>query len=189
MTVSGMSDKAARQSNALVRAAAALDRAVESLCGILVTVSGIGLTVILAAVVVLRYGFASGISASVELTELAFAVFVMAGIALAARHGAHVTTRLTITYLKGRARLALALLIHAATVAVFLLLAWYTYQNALIAHDQHTPVLDIPYSVGYGILAVGLLLISLSSVTAIVNLTLGGAEVPIEASSLEGHAS
>ena len=60
-------------------------------------------------------------------------------------------------------------------MAVYLLLAWYTYQNALIAHDQHTPVLDIPYSVGYGILAVGLLLVGLSSVAAIVNLTLGGA--------------
>jgi TRAP-type C4-dicarboxylate transport system permease small subunit len=173
----------------LVKSAAALDRAIESLCGFLIALSGIGLTVVLAGVVVLRYGFASGISASVELTELAFAVFVMAGIALAARHGAHVTTRLTLTLLKGRARLALALLVHAATAAVYLLLAWYTYQNALIAHDQLTPVLDIPYSVGYGILAVGLLLVSLSSLTAIVSLTLGGAEVPVEATSLEGHST
>ena len=172
----------------LVKAAAALDRAVEAACGFLITVSGIGLTVMLAAVVVLRYGFESGISASVELTELAFAVFVMAGIALAARHGAHVTTRLTLTLLKGRARLTLALLIHVVTVAVYLLLAWYTYQNALIAHDQLTPVLGIPYSVGYGILAMGLLLVSLSSLAAIVKLTLGGAAVPVEASSLGGEA-
>lgn len=173
----------------LVKSAAALDRAVERLCGFLVAVSGIGLTVMLAVVVVLRYGFASGISASVELTELAFAVFVMAGIALAARHGAHVTTRLTLTLLEGRARLALALLIHVATVAVYLLLAWYTYQNALIAHDQLTPVLNIPYSFGYGILAAGLLLVGLSSLSAIVSLTLGGAEVPVEATTLEGHSA
>ena len=179
----------ARAGGFLVRAAAALESAVEWACSILIAVSGVGLVAILAAVVVLRYVFHSGISESVELTELAFAVFVMAGIALAARHGAHVTTRLTLTLLKGRARLALALVIHLATAAVYFLLAWYTYQNALIAHDQHTPVLGIPYSVGYGILAAGLVLVGLSSVTGIVKLTLGGEPVPVEATDLSGEAT
>ena len=173
----------------VVWAADALERGVEAVCDFLVAAGGIGLTVILATVVVLRYGFESGIAASVEITELSFAVFVMAGIALAARHGAHVTTRLSLTLLQGRARLALALFIHVATVAVYLLLAWYTWENALIAHDQHTPVLEIPYSVGYGTLAVGLVLISLSSLVAIVKLTIGGAEVPLEAASLDGGAT
>jgi TRAP-type C4-dicarboxylate transport system permease small subunit len=173
----------------LVKAAAALERAVETLCAILIAVSGVALVVILAAVVILRYVFESGISESVELTELAFAVFVMAGIALAARHGAHVTTRLSLTMLQGRARLVLALLIHLATVAVYLLLAWYTYQNALIAHDQHTPVLGIPYSVGYGMLAIGLLLVGLSSIAAIINLTAGGQPVPLEATDLSGEVA
>ena len=168
----------------LVSAADAIERAVEAVCNFLIAAGGIGLTVILATVVVLRYGFESGIAASVEITELSFAVFVMAGIALAARHGAHVTTRLSLTMLKGQARLALALFIHVATLAVYLLLAWYTGQNALIAHDQHTPVLEIPYSVGYGILAVGLILISLSSLVAIVKLTVGGDAVPLEAAVL-----
>jgi TRAP-type C4-dicarboxylate transport system permease small subunit len=172
----------------LVRAAEALERLVERVCGVLVAASGIALTAILATVVVLRYGFESGIAASVEITELAFALFVMAGIALAAKHGAHVTTRLALTILKGRARLVLALLIHATTVVVYLLLAWYTYQNAVIAHDQHTPVLGIPYSVGYGILATGLLLISLSSVVAIVKLTIGGEAVPLEVAESGGGA-
>ena len=177
----------------LVSAASALERAVEAICKTLIVASGIGLVAVLAAVVVLRYAFASGISSSVELTELAFAVFVMAGITLAARHGAHVTTKLTLTWLKGRARLSLALLIHLVTAAVYLLLAWYAYQNALIAHDQHTPVLGIPYSVGYGILAVGLAMVGISSLVGIINLTLGGAEVQIEAAevleTIEGVAN
>jgi TRAP-type C4-dicarboxylate transport system permease small subunit len=173
----------------LVRTANAIDRIVDSVCGAVLAVSGIALTLILGAVVVLRYVFHSGITASVEITELSFALFVMAGIALAARHGAHVTTRLTLAALKGRARLALALVIHAATIAVYLLLAWYTYENALIAHDQHTPVLGIPYSVGYGILAGGLVLIALSSLVAIVKLTVGGEEVPLESADLGGSAA
>ena len=173
----------------LVRGATALEGGVEWVCSFLVAAGGIALTAILAAVVVLRYAFESGIAASVEITELSFAVFVMAGIALAARHGAHVTTRLSLTMLKGRARLALALFIHAATITVYLLLAWYTLQNAIIAHDQHTPVLEIPYSVGYGILAVGLILISLSSLVAMIKLTLGGEAVPLEAAELDGGAA
>ncbi len=173
----------------LVRAANAVDRIVEWVCGVVLAASGIALTVILGAVVVLRYVFHSGIAASVEITELSFALFVVAGFALAARHGAHVTTRLSLAALKGRARLALALFIHLATIAVYLLLAWYTYQNAVIAHDQHTPVLGIPYSVGYGILAAGLMLIALSSLVGIVKLTLGGEEVPLEAADLGGSAA
>ena len=173
----------------LVRVANGIDRALDAICGVVLAASGIALTVILGAVVVLRYVFHSGIAASVELTELSFALFVIAGIVLAARHGAHVTTRLTLSLLKGKARLALALAIHAATIAVYGLLAWYTYQNALIAHDQQTPVLGIPYSVGYGILAAGLLLIALSSLVGIVKLTLGGEAVPLEAADLGGSAA
>ena len=45
--------------------------------------------------------------------------------------------------------------------------------NAIIAHDQHTPVLKIPYSVGYGCLALGLALVAMCSVLAIVRHTLG----------------
>lgn len=175
--------------SSLVRAANAIDRALDAVCGVVLAASGIALTVILGAVVVLRYVFHSGVAASVELTELSFALFVVAGIALAARHGAHVTTRLTLAALKGRARLALALSIHVATIAVYTVLAWYTYQNAVIAHDQHTPVLGIPYSVGYGILAAGLLLIALSSLVGIVKLTARGEEVPLEAADLGGSAA
>lgn len=173
----------------LVAMATALERAVEAACKILIVASGIGLVGILATVVVLRYGFESGISSSVELTELAFSIFVMAGITLAARHGAHVTTKLTLTLLKGRARLSLALLIHAVTVAVYLLLAWYAYQNALIAHDQLTPLLGIPYSVGYGSLAIGLGMVGVSSLVAIINLTLGGAEVQVESVEIGREAA
>jgi TRAP-type C4-dicarboxylate transport system permease small subunit len=173
----------------VVKAAEVIERGIEAVCSFLIAAGGIALTLILATVVVLRYGFQSGIPASVEITELSFAVFVMAGIALAARHGAHVTTRLALNLLQGYARLALALVIHAATLAVYLFLAWYTWQNALIAHDQRTPVLDIPYSVGYGILAVGLVLISLSSLVAMVKLTWGGDEVPLEAAELDGGAT
>jgi TRAP-type C4-dicarboxylate transport system permease small subunit len=115
-----------------------------------------------------------------DLTELMFAIFVMAGIAQAARRGAHVATQLLLHTLRGAWRVALAVLIHAVTATVYLLLAWYAFQNAIIAHDQTTPVLEIPWSVGYGCLSVGLLLVATCSLTAIVRHTLGGEMVKVD---------
>ena len=50
-------------------------------------------------------------------------------------------------------------------------------------------MLGIPYSVGYGILAAGLLLIALSSLIGIVKLTFGGEAVPLEAADLGGSTA
>src|SRR6185503_15742481 len=100
------------------------------------------------------------------LTELWFAIFVMAGIAEAARRGAHVATQLLLHTLRGTWRLALAVIIHAVTTVVYFTLAWYALQNAIIAHDQTSPVLGIPWSVGYGCLALGLALVATCSLTS-----------------------
>ncbi len=169
--------------------AARLERAIEILCKALIVVSGLGLVAMLTATVVLRYLFESGLNSSVELTELLFSIFVMAGIVLAARHGAHVATQLTLAALQGRARRTLGLAIALLTAATYLLLAWYALLNARIAHDQHTPVLGIPFSVGYGCLALGLLLVALCGVTTACRIAAG--QDPLQRAQLDGaeHAS
>ena len=135
--------------NALVSAASA--DAIERGCKVLLLVTGLALLALLTLGVVLRYFFESGFSFAPDLSELLFAIFVMAGIAQAARLGVHVATQLLLNGL--RYRIALAVLIHAVTATVYLLLAWYAFQNAIIAHDQLSPVLRIPWSVGYGCLS------------------------------------
>ncbi len=75
---------------------------------------------------------------------------------------------------------ALAVFIHAVTAAIYPLLAWYALQNAIIAHDQTTPVLRIPWSVGYGCLSLGLAMVAMCSLAAIVRHTLGGEEVRVD---------
>lgn len=163
-----------------VRAAAAalaVERAIERSCNVLLLVSGLLLLVLLTVVVVMRYFFESGMSSAPDLSELLFCIFVMAGITQAARRGAHVATQLLLHTLQGRARLALILFIHSATACVFLLLAWYAVRNAVLAHDQTTPVLQIPWSVGYGCLATGLAMIAVCSITAIIRHTWGGEAV------------
>ncbi|MEO7851611.1 MAG: TRAP transporter small permease subunit [Rubrivivax sp.] len=147
------------------------------------------LLLLLTTVVVMRYGFASGLSFGPDLSELLFAIFVMAGIAQAARQGAHVATQVLINALEGAARRVVVVCIHAATAGAYLLLAWFAVQNAIIAHDQTTPVLHIPWSVGYGCLAAGLALVAVCSLTAIVRYTLGGEPIHVSLTPSEEAAA
>lgn len=163
----------------LVAFARGTERAIERFCNFLLLVSGLGLLTLLTIVVVLRYAFEGGFGFAPDLSELLFCIFVMAGIVQAARMGAHVATQLLLHTLQGKARLALTLLIHALTAVVFLLLSYYAVRNAIVAHDQTTPVLQIPWSVGYGCLAGGLALVAVCSLAAIVRHTLGGEEVRV----------
>jgi TRAP-type C4-dicarboxylate transport system permease small subunit len=160
--------------------AKALDRAIDAGCKLLLLAMGLGLLTLLTVVVLMRYALASGLTTAPEMTELMFAIFIMAGIVQAARMGVHVATQLLLLALEGKWRTRLAVLIHAVIAATYALLAWYATMNAIIAHDQHTPVLGIPYSVGYGCLSLGLALVTVCSVLAVVRLTLGREEVHVD---------
>jgi TRAP-type transport system small permease protein len=163
-----------------VSVAQAIEYLVERACNGLMLLSGLGLLALLTVVVGLRYFFESGLNFAPDLTELLFAIFVMAGIAQAARRGAHVASELLLSVLTGGWRLALSVFIHAVTATVYLLLAWYAMQNAIIANDQTTPVLQIPWSVGYGCLAAGLALVGLCSLTTLARQLLGDEEVKVD---------
>ena len=164
----------------VVGAAQAVERAIQLGCNVLLLVSGLTLLTLLTVVVVMRYLFETGMSFAPDLGELRFCIFVMAGIAQAARQGAHVATQLLLYTLRGRARLALTLFIHGVSAFAFALLAWYAFRNALVAHDQTTPVLQIPWSVGYGCLSVGLAMVAVCSVATIIRFGLGGATIKVD---------
>ncbi len=163
----------------VVSVAHAAERAIQLACNFLLLTSGLGLLCLLSIVVVLRYAFESSLSFSPDLSELLFCIFVVAGIVQAARRGAHVATLLLLHALQGGARLALALFIHGVTACAFLLLAWYAFKNAVVAHDQTTPVLQIPWSVGYGCISIGLALVAICSLAAMVRYAFGGEEVKV----------
>lgn len=158
----------------------AADRAVDAVCRMLMLATGLGLLTLLTVVVVMRYAMASGLSTAPEMTELMFAIFVMAGIVQAARMGVHVATQLLLHLLEGKWRTRLAVLINTVIAAAYGQLSWYAALNAIVAHDQRTPVLGIPWSVGYGCLSLGLALVALCSVLAIVRHTLGSERVRVD---------
>ena len=163
----------------VVSMARAVERAIQLGCHFLLLTSGMGLLFLLSIVVVMRYAFETGLDFAPDLSELLFCIFVVAGSVQAARQGAHVATQLLLYTLHGKARVALTLVIHGVTAFSFLLLAWYGVLNAIVAHDQTSPVLEIPRSVGYGCIAIGLALVAVCSLAAIVRHSLGGEEVTV----------
>jgi TRAP-type transport system small permease protein len=155
----------------LLSAVGIADTVIEKGCKVLLLVTGLALLTLLSVSAFLRYAFQSGFSFATDLSELLFAVFVMAGIVQAARLGVHVATQLLLHALSPSRRIVLAVLIHSVTAGVYFLLAWYAFENAIIAHDQTSPVLQIPWSVGYGCLSAGLTLVATCSVLAIIRHT------------------
>lgn len=163
----------------LVSASHLIDRAVGSFCRLILVSTGLFMLAVLAAIVTLRYTDIGTLDSGSELCSLAFPIFVMAGVVEAARTGAHVATQILLNALKRTGRVYLATAIHGITAIVYLYLSWYAYQNTLIAHDELSTVLQVPGSLGYGSLTIGLFLVSLCSLAAIVRHTLGHEDVHV----------
>lgn len=163
----------------LVSAAQLIDRLVSVLCRLIMIATGLFMLVVLTAIVVLRYTNAGSIDSGSELCALAFPIFVMAGIVEAARTGAHVATQILLNALNPAWRVALVTLLHGITATAYLYLSWYAFQNTVIAHDELSTILQVPNSLGYGSLAIGLFLVGLCSIGAIVRHVLGGEAVHV----------
>jgi len=168
---------------ALLTAARITDFVVEKSCKTTLVVTGLALLIVLTGTVGVRYFHGVSVRYDAELIALIFPVFVAAGIAEAARQGAHVATQLLLKALGDDWRVRLSLFIHAVTATAYLYLAWYGFQNALIAHDEKSTILRVPGSVGYGSLTVGLALIGICSLAAIVRLLIAGEKVTVDLSA------
>ena len=163
----------------LVSAAQLIDRGVGSLCRLVLITTGLFMLFVLTTIVLQRYTGIGTFDSGSELCSLTFPIFVMAGIVDAARKGAHVATQILLNALGSTGRIFLVVFLHGITAIAYFYLAWYAWQNALIAHDELSTILQVPGSLGYGSLTVGLFLVGLCSLGAIVRHTLGGENVHV----------
>ena len=162
---------------AALSAANGLDRIITRLCRFLVLVTGIVMTVILTGNVIARYLFASGgIDAAQELPERLFPWFIVAGIALAAQAGGHMSVDWLLNRLGPRGRRWLLLVANAIVIASYLVLFQQSLVLAEIAKVERSPVLNLPNSHGYWAVALGCLLLALATVCSSVRLALTGPE-------------
>ena len=138
-----------------------LGRVVASVCAAILYVTFGVIFVILCSDVFLRYFAGSSLRWASEVPELLFPWLVMAGVVLAAQHGAHIATTFLADALHGPARRAVAAVGHVAIIGAYGLLAVVAAQALPIVADERSPILGVPGSVTYSCLMLGFVLIAL----------------------------
>ncbi len=141
-----------------------LERAISVVCQVLLWVSTTVIFVILSVNTGLRYATGSSLQWANEVPELLFPWLVMAGVVLAAQHGAHITTSFLVEKLPTHVRTGLGMASWLTVAALYGTLAVATYRMLDIVHDEKSPILQVPGSVTYGCVLVGMVMLSLLAV-------------------------
>jgi TRAP-type transport system small permease protein len=84
----------------------------------------------------------------------------MAGVVLAAQHGAHITTSFLMDKLSGSARRIWGVLGWSVVSGLYATLALATWRMLEIVHDEKSPILQIPGSVTYACVMTGMALLA-----------------------------
>jgi TRAP-type transport system small permease protein len=138
----------------------AIERAVVGLCRAVLWLSTAVIFVILCANTVLRYATGSSVQWANEVPELLFPWLVMAGVVLAAVHGAHITTTFMVEVLPAKVRRVVASLSWLVVAGLYATLAVATYRMLDIVHDEKSPILQVPGSITYGCVMGGMVLLA-----------------------------
>jgi TRAP-type C4-dicarboxylate transport system permease small subunit len=137
-----------------------IERAVGGLCRAVLWISTAVIFVILVANTVLRYATGASLQWANEVPELLFPWLVMAGVVLAALHGAHITTTFLVEKLPFSVRRPLAVLTWLGVAALYGVLSVATFRMLEIVHDEKTPILQIPGSITYACVMAGMTLLA-----------------------------
>lgn len=138
-----------------------LERGIAVLCQVLVWISTVVIFVILVANTVLRYATGSSLQWANEVPELLFPWLVMAGVVLAALHGAHITTSFLMEKLSMVARRVVGVFGWLVVCGLYSTLTVATYRMLDIVHDEKSPILQIPGSATYACVMGGMAMLAL----------------------------
>lgn len=138
-----------------------LERAIVALCRAVLWLSTSVIFVILVANTVLRYATGSSLQWANEVPELLFPWLVMSGVVLAAAHGAHITTSFMMDKVGGAAKRLIGTLVWLTVVGLYATLSVATWRMLEIAHDEKSPILQVPGSLSYGCVMGGMALLAL----------------------------
>jgi TRAP-type transport system small permease protein len=141
-----------------------IERCITALCQGLLWIATSIIFIILAINTVLRYASGSSLQWANEVPELLFPWLVMAGVVLAAQHGAHITTTFLAERLALKHRRLMIFIGWAVVAALYATLALATFRMLGIAHDEKSPILQIPSSVTYVCVMGGMALLSILAV-------------------------
>jgi TRAP-type C4-dicarboxylate transport system permease small subunit len=149
-----------KETNMRVPEQGTVDRAIAGVCRVVLWLSTAVIFVILCANTVLRYATGTSLQWANEVPELLFPWLVMAGVVLAAQHGAHIATTFLMEALSPAARRIVATLSWAVVAGLYATLTVATFRMLEIVHDEKSPILQLPGSITYGCVMGGLALLA-----------------------------
>jgi TRAP-type transport system small permease protein len=138
----------------------ALERAIVLACSIVLWVTTVVIFVILAANTLLRYVSGSSLQWANEVPELLFPWLVMAGVVLASEKGAHIATVFLVDSVSSAARRIIAVISWVTVAVLYAVLVRATWRMLEIVHDERSPILQVPGSVTYVCVLIGMVLIA-----------------------------
>lgn len=137
-----------------------IEKLILGLCQFILWVSTAAIFGILVANTALRYTTGSSLQWASEVPELLFPWLVMSGIVLAAAKGAHITTTFLVGALSQAWQRRVAVVAWLLVAGLYGFLVKSTYAMLEIVHDEKSPILQVPGSVTYGCVMVGMALLS-----------------------------
>jgi TRAP-type C4-dicarboxylate transport system permease small subunit len=136
--------------------ASLLERGVTGVCRGVLWVSTSVIFVILVANTVLRYATGSSLQWANEVPELLFPWLVMAGVVLAAKQGAHIATTFLMEAVSPAVGRIVATLSWLVVAGLYATLAVSTWRMLEIVHDEKSPILQLPGSLTYTCVMLGM---------------------------------
>lgn len=144
----------------------ALERGIVLACGAILWVTTVVIFVILSANTVLRYFSGGSLQWANEVPELLFPWLVMAGVVMAAEKGSHIATVFLVESVRADARRIIAIVAWLAVAVLYGILVRATWNMLEIVHDERSPILQIPGSVTYACVLLGMALIAVLALLA-----------------------
>lgn len=157
-----------------------LERGIAGLCRVILWLSTSVIFVILAANTVLRYATGSSVQWANEVPELLFPWLVMAGVVLAALQGAHIATTFLMDSLPPRVQRVVAVVSWLVVAGLYATLAFATLRMLEIVHDEKSPILQLPGSITYGCVMVGMVLLAVLALQSAWRTWRAAPVVPVE---------
>jgi TRAP-type transport system small permease protein len=137
-----------------------VDRAIALVCTAVLWLTTGVIFLILCANTALRYATGSSLQWANEVPELLFPWLVMAGIVLAAVHGAHITTTFLMEALPARVQRVVTVSGWLLVAGLYGTLSVATLRMLEVVHDEKSPILQLPGSITYACVMVGMVLLA-----------------------------
>lgn len=157
-----------------------VDTAVRAVCAVILWLTFLAMLLPTFANATLRYTTNASLNWSVEVVQLTFPWFIMAGAVLAAQHSRHIGVELVVSLLAERPARWLAILVQgivllacAAVIYVYLGLGLFEGGMEFAAGDVEFTSLGVPQSLSYLALLFGYAGLGLTSLATIYRLFMG----------------